>query len=494
MIFSHGGLMKKLLLSIALLLLSVNICSAQTASLLPNGEQQFIDANGAPYAGGHVYFYVPTTTTLKNTWVDPYQVTPNSNPVVLDSAGRALIYGSGQYSEVLYDSSGNLVWNQLTSSTGITSTNQAVTSTGSPNAYVVTYTSVPTSYQVGGYYPFIANFTSTNTTPTENVNGLGAKTITKNGTSALAAGDICSGQVIVTVYDGTYLQMTNPPCNGVTISAVTSVAPDASGTITTTPNPITGTGTVGIASIANKTFLGNLTGSGAQPSAVGLSAFLDSLTGTAAQGNVLFRGASAWQQLAPGTSGYFLQTQGASANPQWAQTSAALTLLATVNASAASSVVFGSSYFTSSYNKYQIEFDGTYTSDGSTLELVASTNNGSTYLGTYANTQAISGSGCSLSGPPTSYLSIMGTGGTSTIGSSSSQTSSGTIKISNPSSSTSQGFSWQTVLNQPGSAVGMCIGAGMQFTSTSAINAVKFYDGSGGTITGNFHLYGITGL
>ena len=85
-----------------------------TAALLPNGEQQFCDQNGVPYAGGSVYFYIPNTNTLQNTWQDPFQVTLNANPVVLNAAGRAIIYGSGQYRQVLYDYLGNLVWDQLT--------------------------------------------------------------------------------------------------------------------------------------------------------------------------------------------------------------------------------------------------------------------------------------------------------------------------------------------------------------------------------------------
>lgn len=40
------------------------------------------------------------------------------------------------------------------------------------------------------------------------------------------------------------------------------------------------------------------------------------------QGDVLYRGASAWAALAPGTSGQFLKTLGASANPVWAAQSA----------------------------------------------------------------------------------------------------------------------------------------------------------------------------
>lgn len=41
-----------------------------------------------------------------------------------------------------------------------------------------------------------------------------------------------------------------------------------------------------------------------------------------AQGVVLYRGAVTWAGLAPGTSGYFLKTQGAGANPTWAKVDA----------------------------------------------------------------------------------------------------------------------------------------------------------------------------
>lgn len=85
-----------------------------TAALLPNGEQQFSDANGAPYALGKVYFYVPTTLTFKDTWQDPTKSSLNLNPVDLDAAGRAIIYGAGQYRQILRDVNGNTVWDQLT--------------------------------------------------------------------------------------------------------------------------------------------------------------------------------------------------------------------------------------------------------------------------------------------------------------------------------------------------------------------------------------------
>lgn len=62
------------------------------ASLTPTPKQQFIDANGDPLVGGKVYTYEAGTTTPIATYVDFNGVTQNTNPVILDSAGRADIW------------------------------------------------------------------------------------------------------------------------------------------------------------------------------------------------------------------------------------------------------------------------------------------------------------------------------------------------------------------------------------------------------------------
>lgn len=74
-----------------------------------------------------------------------------------------------------------------------------------------------------------------------------------------------------------------------------------------------------------------------------LSAVLD-LIGSAAQGDILYRGASDWARLGAGTSGHFLKTLGPGANPTWgAGGSGALTLITeTVTASSAANVQFSS--------------------------------------------------------------------------------------------------------------------------------------------------------
>lgn len=75
--------------------------------------------------------------------------------------------------------------------------------------------------------------------------------------------------------------------------------------------------------------LGRKTSGSGDPEECTLSEVLDFI-GSAAQGDILYRGASSWARLAAGTNGHYLQTQGASANPQWAAVSAGLVSLGSV--------------------------------------------------------------------------------------------------------------------------------------------------------------------
>lgn len=64
---------------------------------IPFVRAKFTDKCGKPLAGGKVYTYEANTTTLKATYKDPYGLTENTNPIVLDSAGEADIYLHGTY-------------------------------------------------------------------------------------------------------------------------------------------------------------------------------------------------------------------------------------------------------------------------------------------------------------------------------------------------------------------------------------------------------------
>jgi hypothetical protein len=50
----------------------------------------------------------------QTTWLDAAQTTANTDPIRLDPNGRAIIYGVGQYRQLVTDASGNVVWDQLT--------------------------------------------------------------------------------------------------------------------------------------------------------------------------------------------------------------------------------------------------------------------------------------------------------------------------------------------------------------------------------------------
>lgn len=61
-------------------------------TLSPAPRLQFLDANGNPYTGAKLFTYASGTTTKISTYADSGAVTANANPVILDAAGRALIY------------------------------------------------------------------------------------------------------------------------------------------------------------------------------------------------------------------------------------------------------------------------------------------------------------------------------------------------------------------------------------------------------------------
>lgn len=75
-----------------------------------------IEYNGAALASGKVYTYKVGTTTEKNTYTDAAKTTPAANPIILDSNGRAAIFGDGVYKFVIKTSADVTLytWDNLT--------------------------------------------------------------------------------------------------------------------------------------------------------------------------------------------------------------------------------------------------------------------------------------------------------------------------------------------------------------------------------------------
>lgn len=107
-----------------------------------------------------------------------------------------------------------------------------ITASGSPTV---------AAYATGASYYFSPANTNTGAA-TINIDSLGAKSITKNGTTALAAGDLTSGRIAVMVYDGTQFQLVSAAGTGnITFNGNTISTSNSNGDLILDPN---GTGVV----------------------------------------------------------------------------------------------------------------------------------------------------------------------------------------------------------------------------------------------------------
>lgn len=94
--------------------MSTTTTAVATNNVIPPPYTQFCDATGVPLAGGSVYTFAADGSTPKTTYEDIASATPNANPVPLDGAGRARIYGQGQYSMAVFDALGNAQYSWVT--------------------------------------------------------------------------------------------------------------------------------------------------------------------------------------------------------------------------------------------------------------------------------------------------------------------------------------------------------------------------------------------
>lgn len=153
-------------------------------------------------AGGSVGYYVPGTSTFKQTWFNADQASnhQNTNPVQLDANGCAIVYGSGIYRQVLQDSLGNTIWDQITASTNQNNPYWANLAGGTPNNITVVDTAFAgVDGQIVGFIPLSTNTGSTNIT----LSGSGPYQIVKDtsaGAEALTGGEIVANSPSNVVY------------------------------------------------------------------------------------------------------------------------------------------------------------------------------------------------------------------------------------------------------------------------------------------------------
>lgn len=122
-------------------------------------------------------------TPTANIPLGGFQLTGVGNATTRDAAPNA-----GQIQD------GALTW-----LTAVAGTDTITASSSSPSGM--------SAYVAGQTFRFVAAGTNTTGIPTLNINGIGAKNITRLGTQGIVPGDIISGSVVTVTYDGTQFQI-----------------------------------------------------------------------------------------------------------------------------------------------------------------------------------------------------------------------------------------------------------------------------------------------
>jgi hypothetical protein len=182
-----------------------------SGSLIPNGKQQYFDANGTPLAGGMVYYYIPYTTTAKNTWQDINLSILNTNPIILDAAGECIAWGAGAYRQQVYDVNNNLIWDQYTygiSPTGSNFVSQEEVQTATQGQTAFSLTTITYTPGINSLVVFVngskqlvgTNYTETSGTVVTFVTGLNAGDVVDFYASLPATSQNMSNAVTVAYY------------------------------------------------------------------------------------------------------------------------------------------------------------------------------------------------------------------------------------------------------------------------------------------------------
>jgi hypothetical protein len=236
---------------------------------------------------------VTTGTTISSTWA-------NSTLNDLGSAMTASLAYDGQTTPVANLPMGGYLHTNVANATARTNyaaagqvqdgTLQYLTSVSGTDTITATAPISMTAYATGQTFRFVAAATNTSAV-TININSIGAKSITKNGATALIAGNIAINSVVEIIYDGTQFQVLNP---NVTTSLGTMSTQNANavaitgGTISglSSPLPVASGGTGAATFTSNAVLLGNGTGA--------ITAVAPSTAG-----NVLTSNGTTWTSSAP---------------------------------------------------------------------------------------------------------------------------------------------------------------------------------------------------
>lgn len=184
---------KALLLALLLLAFTVKSNAQVGVQLSAEPKQQFFDDDGNPLAGGKLCTYISGSNTPQATYTDFMGTVQNTNPVILDIAGRAQIWydTTKDYRVVLRTagttsncSDGTILWTvdgvQTSSLTTVGNLPPLFTSTVLGGS--VTFTLTPV-----GAGKIFGNFTGGTAAPTFGAPGSDKQILYNNGGSAVGA-------------------------------------------------------------------------------------------------------------------------------------------------------------------------------------------------------------------------------------------------------------------------------------------------------------------
>ena len=350
------------------------------------------------------------------------------------------------------------------------------------------------AYAAGNQFSFVVANTNT-AAVTINIDGMGAKAITRTGSTALVAGDMVAGQAVEIIYDGTRFQLINGNSfTNVKVSGLTALLPiftDASKGLVS--NAMTGTGSVVMSTspILVTPDLGTPTS--ANLANCTFPTFNQDTTGTAAKANALNSATTiinVSSSPAP-SAGEVLTAQSGTAATWVTPGSGAMVFLSTITATASSTVdvetTFNSTYdayalvitdmrtSTSADIRARLKINGTYQTTGYDYHCVRVDSTTTAYTADAGNSFAyITFSGANMN--PPSY---------------SGSTSNYVLYTHNPTSTSRyKNIYWSGFLTSNSGNLVYNHGAGSYMTATQAMTGIRFY-GSTGTLSGTFRLYGI---
>jgi hypothetical protein len=167
---------------------------------------QFVDETGNPIVAGSIYIGLQNADPVANPitiYADRALTIPLANPQLTDADGRSVnkIWIPGDYSIQVNDALGVPQLQDLDS--GVTVENTGVTPlTNVAGTDTITAEGTPTvlAYVDGQIYTFQAVNTNTGAI-TFNIDGVGAKSVTKNLVTALVAGDIQANSEVALIWN-----------------------------------------------------------------------------------------------------------------------------------------------------------------------------------------------------------------------------------------------------------------------------------------------------